>query len=707
MKRVSIDVGGTFTDCLVLDEEGTVHEFKASTTPSDPAVGLLDALTKAATSLEQSLDDFLADVEILIHGTTLAINALLTGRGAKTGMITTENFRDVIEMRRGLRDLDVSMFNVFVPPYKPLVPRRWRLGVPERVRYTGEVITALDEDAVRAAAEKLKADGVESVAVCFLYSFVNPAHEQRAAEICEEVFGRGRVTASHEILPVWREFERFSTTTVSAHVSPIVADYLENLVERLRENGFGGSLLMMLANGLVQTVEQVRDRAVYLLSSGPAAAPAAALALAEPVAGKELISIDMGGTSFEVCAIRRGEVPTTTESWVGKHRVAIKMVDTRSIGSGGGSIAWIDSLGLLRVGPQSAGADPGPACYGKGNTEATVTDANVVLGYVPADYFLGGEIRLDADKAHEAVAGVAGRIGLSVESAAHAIFETVNAQMADLITEVCTRRGFDVRDFALVAGGGAGPAHAAFLADRLDIGRVVVPSVAALYSAFGMLTMDLGRDFARSHVARVEVVDPEVVNALYAEMEDEAVREFEPLGVSREDMTLTRTAEMRYVGQFHEVEIPFPDGPVTAETIQQAVTILHERHEDLYSFAMIWVPAQFLTFRLVASAPRTPFELRAASASDDDASGALKRTRTCFWDGEALETPAYDGQLLRAGNIVEGPAIVEERTTTIVVPAGFTCAVDERKNYVLQRTAAAGANGAAAGRTLTATGRGA
>ena len=701
MKRVSVDVGGTFTDCLVLDEDGAVREFKASTTPVDPAQGLLDALAKAAADYGQPLDSFLGDVEILIHGTTLAINALLTGRGAPTGMITTENFRDVIEMRRGLRDLDVSMFNIFVPPYRPLVPRRWRLGVPERVRHTGDVLVPLDEDAVRRAAEKLRDEGVESVAVCFLYSFVRPEHERRAAEICEEVFGRGRVTASHEILPVWREFERFSTTTVSAYVAPLVADYLDSLVARLEGDGFRGSLVMMLANGLVQTAEQVRRRAVYLLASGPAAAPAAALYLAEPAAGKQLISIDMGGTSFEVCAIRDGEVPTTTENWVAKHRVAIKMVDTRSIGSGGGSIASIDSLGLLRVGPESAGADPGPACYGKGNTEPTVTDANVVLGYVPADYFLGGDIRLDAAKARDAVARLAAKLDMTVEDAARAIVETVNAQMADLITEVCTRRGLDVHDFALVAGGGAGPAHAAFLADRLDIEKVVVPSVAALYSAFGMLTMDLGRDFARSHVARVESVDPETVDTLFAEMEAEAAREFEPFGLTRDDLTFARTAEMRYVGQFHEVEIEFPGGRVTRETIDAALELLHAKHEDLFTFSMPWVPAQFLTFRLVATAARAPFELRETDAGDADASAAIRRTRVCWWDGVPLETPAYDGALLRPGHVVHGPAIVEERTTTIVVPAPFVCSMDDRRNYVLQKS---GAGDAAAEPALVATG---
>ncbi len=702
MKRVSIDVGGTFTDCLVLDEAGTVHEFKVPTTPADPAVGVLDSLEMAAAAAGQRLGGFLGDVEILIHGTTLAINTLLTGRGAATGMVTTENFRDVIEMRRGLRDQRVSMFNVFVPPYEPLVPRRWRVGVPERVRYTGEVIQPLDEEAVRAAANTLKAEGVASVAVCFLYSFVNPSHEKRAAEICQEVFGAGRVASSHEILPVWREFERFSTTAVSAYVQPVVAGYLDRLDARLREGGFDGSLLMMLANGLVQTVDQCRGRAVYLLGSGPAAAPSAALSLAEPLAGKELISVDMGGTSFDICAIRRGEIPTTTESWVGDHRVAIKMVDVHSIGAGGGSIAWIDSLGLLRVGPQSAGADPGPACYDKGGVEPTVTDADLLLGYVPAEYFLGGSISLSEKSAAEALGALGERLGMGVEGAAQAIFETVNAHMADLITEVCTRRGFDVRDFAMVAGGGAGPVHAAFLADQLGIGTVFVPSVAALYSAFGMLSMNVGRDFARSHVSRADRIDPDAVAALYAEMEHEAVKEFAPLGVEGADLTFARSAEMRYIGQFHEVEVPLSNEAVTAATLDGAVSALHDRHQDLYSFAMPWMPAQFLTFRLLATAAGAPLELRGVAAAGADASAAIKSSRRCLWEGRFEDTPVYDGSRLRAGNVIAGRAIVEEPTTTLVVPRGFTCSVDAFRNYLLERVGVeSGAVEAAAGQAKT------
>ena len=442
---------------------------------------------------------------------------------------------------------------------------------------------------------------------------------------------------------------------------------------------------MMLANGLVQTVEQCRGRAVYLLGSGPAAAPSAALNLSSPLVGKDLISVDMGGTSFDICAIRKGEIPMTTESWVGNHRVAIKMVDVHSIGAGGGSIAWIDSLGLLRVGPQSAGADPGPACYDHGSVEPTVTDADLVLGYVPADYFLGGSISLSADRARPAGDSVAKQLDMTIEEAAQAIFETVNAHMADLITEVCTRRGLDVRDFTMVVGGGAGPVHAAFLADQLGIGTVFVPSVAALYSAFGMLSMDLGRDFARSHVGRADKVDPDRVASLYKEMEEQALSEFAPLGIGRDQINFSRTAEMRYIGQFHEVEVPILEEETTTSTIERAVEALHERHQDLYSFAMPWMPAQFLTFRLLATVTRAPLELQRLKSSGSSTSVTLKRTRRCLWKGRELETPVYDGDSMGAGTIIAGPAIIEEKTTTVVIPEGFICQVDDFKNYVLKK----------------------
>jgi N-methylhydantoinase A len=639
---------------------------------------------KAANYYRQSLREFLQSIELLIHGTTLATNTLVTGTGAKVGMLTTENFRDIIEIRRGIRPRGVSLYNVFVPPYRPLVPRYLRLGVPERTLYSGEIIKPLDAEATRQSALKLREEGVSSVAICFLHSYANPTNEELAAAICEEIFGPGHVTTSHDILPVWREFERFSTTVVSAYVGPVVADYLQTLQRRLADSGFAGTLLMMLASGLVQTADQCVDRAVHLLGSGPAAAPYGALYLAREALGRDLISIDTGGTSFDVCVIRNGEVPMTTESWVEDHRVAIKMVDVSSIGAGGGSIAWVDPLGLVRVGPRSAGGYPGPACYANGSLEPTLTDAALVLGYLPADNFLGGEMPLSVDLAREALRRLGEPADLGVEETAQAIFRTTNSVMADKITEVCTRRGFDVRDFALIVGGGAGPLNAAFIAESLGLDTVFIPSVSSSYSAFAMLSMDLGRDYARSYPTRVEQADVATVARLFDEMEREARAAFQSIDLEENEVLFTRSAEMRYVGQFHEVEVPFEPGGITAQSLERAVDALHREHQALFSFSMPWMGAEFLTFRCKAVVKRSAFHLQELGQGTADASSALTRSRTCYWKGEARETPIYDGRLVLAGNVIGGPAIIEEQTTTIVIPEGMTCAVDKLKNYVLR-----------------------
>lgn len=685
MKRAAIDVGGTFTDCLILDEEtGSLQAFKAPTTPHDPTAGLLHSLEKAARASGKPLQDFLREIDLIIHGTTLATNALLTGRGVKTGMLTTKNFRDIIEYRRGFKNIRTSMFHVHVPPYEPLVPRWRRLGIDERTIWNGEILTPLNEEELRQAIEQLKAEDVKAVAVCFLHSYANPENERRAAETCQKALPHAYVTSSHQILPVWREYERFSTTVVSAYIGPIVASYLTELELRLKKEGFGGALLMVLSSGLVETSEYCIPRAVFLIGSGPAAAPSAGVYVGETRKTKNLISIDMGGTSFEVCLIRNGEIPTSTETWVGDERVAIKMVSTHSVGAGGGSIAWIDSLGLLRVGPQSAAADPGPASYAKGGTEPTVTDVDLLLGYVPPDFFLGGEIPLDVELAKRAIKKVADPLHLTIPEAAQAIFTTVNSFMADQITEVSTKQGYDVRDFALVVGGGAGPVHGAFIANHLGIPTVIIPTVAALLSAFGMFAMDIGRDFARSYFVQAGKVDLSRVNQLFREMEEEAHAAIRAMRVAKEGVVLKRSVELRYIGQFHEVEVPLPPGELTMKELDEAIANFHKRHEALFTFRMPWKGVEFLNFSLKATAPKAPFSLRQIGDGKDPAQ-ALKRKRACFFGGREVETPVYDGEKLRKGNEIQGPAIVEERTTTVVVPERYRCAVDEYRNYVLTR----------------------
>jgi N-methylhydantoinase A len=717
MYRVTIDVGGTFTDCLVLDEDtGDLTQFKAPTTPSDPSVGFMDAVAKAAAANGLGLGEFLGQVELLIHGTTLATNTLINENGARTGMITTKDFRDMLEIRRGHKNVRTSMYNVFVPPYKPLIPRHMRMEAEERVLYTGEVLTPLEEDDVREAAARLAEKGVESVAIGFLHSYANPSHELRAAEIAREVLGDDvYVTTSAEILPVWREWERFSTTAVSAYTGPAVKRYLLALERRLLDAGFRGSLLLMLSDGLVETVENCIPRAVYLIGSGPAAAPAAAVHLGTQAGRGNLLSFDMGGTSIDIGVVMNGEIPTTTEGWVQDERVAIKMVDIMSAGAGGGSIAWVDSLGLLRVGPHSAGSEPGPACYGKGGEDPTVTDADVVLGYVDPGFFLGGEIALDAGLAEKAIADrVARPLDMSVGEAAQAIMTAVSSFMADEIIEVSTRRGIDVRDLTMVAGGGAGPVHAAFIADLLGLPDVIIPSVASTYSAFGMFAMDVGRNYARSYISRAVDLDPQRVQELYEDMEREAIAGFAEMGYTADEVSFSRTADLRYIGQFHEVEVAVqveggasdamrateatvranvfrdPGGLRMVDAVEGAIAAFHEKHHDLYTFNMPWQGVELLTFRMRATVPRAPFELRQIGGGDRDPAGALKGSRPCWFEGEKADTPVYDGARLLAGNEINGPAIIEEPTTTVVVPLRYTATVDGGRNYHLSRNEAGG-----------------
>jgi len=692
VKQLTIDVGGTFTDCLVLEESGLLQRFKSSTTPEDPTRGFFDAVGKAAAHYGQTLRQFLDQVQQIVHGTTLGTNILITERGAKVGMLTTSGFRDVVEMRRGIRNLHGSMFDMFIEPYKPLVPRNLCQVVEERTLYTGKILTPLNEEELRTKTRMLLDKGCNSIAICFLHSYANGENELKAKRVVQGMASDVYVTTSHEILPVWREFERFSTAVVSAYIGPAVTRYARKLQSSLKEHGFHGRLLMMLANGLVQVVDQCVDRAVYLLNSGPAAAPSAATylgSLHDKMVGhrihRNLLSMDMGGTSFDVCVIKDGEIPTTTDSWVGEHRVAIKMVDVPSVGAGGGSLAWIDSLGLLRVGPQSAGADPGPAAYGKGE-QAAVTDADLVLGYIPADYFLGGDIKLDVERSRQAVARVGSRLKMDVDRTAQDMFTTINTVMANLITEVCTNKGHDVRDFTLIAGGGAGGIHAASIARQLSIPMVIVPRVAALMSAFGMFAMDLGLEYARSCARRQNQLDFEEIAGLYADMRRQAVADFSRIEVPDSELSYQHTVEMRYVGQFHEVEMDLPAEQLNADTLETLLKNFHAKYEKMYTYSMPWRAAELLTFRLKVTAPRRQVEMAMPVRGRAKVESARRGSRRCLFDGSdaRVETPAYDWDGLQPGHEIIGPALIDDKTTTVLVAPGFVCEVDDYCNLVMR-----------------------
>lgn len=684
MLRVSVDIGGTFTDMVVADPDGTVAIYKSPSTPQQLSKGVMDCFRKAASARETSLADLLADVDSIIHGTTATTNALLTRRGARTGIVTTEGFRDIIELRRGIR-VGHSPYNLKVPFPEPLVTRDRIIGVRERVGYDGRVVTPLDEDGVAKAAERLGRDGIEALAVCFLFSHVNPSHETRAAEICRELLPDVFVTTSSEVLPASREFERFNTTVVGAYGGPVFSSYIDRLEDDLKASGFGGNLVLIQSNGGIQNIAAAKRNPVSTLLSGPAAGPSAGAFLGKDLSGN-ILSVDMGGTSFEVAMIRDGETLLTTETWLSEQRLAVKLVDVHSIGAGGGSVAWFDPLGLLRVGPQSAGSVPGPACYGNGGTEATVTDANVVLGYIAPDYFLGGEISLDEAAARRVVEDNVGRpLGVDVAEAAYAIYDIVNEGMADALNERCTKRGFDPREFLLISAGGAGGLHAATIAQKARITRVMIPRVASTYCAFGMQLPDYSHDYVRSYAAPLEGFDVERAETLFAEMEAEGRAALAAAGVPAERMRFSRSMDMRYLGQFHEVDVPLADGALDAETLGDVRAAFHARHEERFAFSLQDRKVETLYLRLRAIGSTAKLEMNEMPTAPKDAPSSKKGTRSAYFgkDWGWAEVDVHEGEKLLRGASVAGPAIIEEPTMTVLVPQGFVCEVDRFGNFLL------------------------
>jgi N-methylhydantoinase A len=673
MLRICIDVGGTFTDSVLIDDEGKTSEHKVPTTPSDFSEGIMNLLREAAMTYKKSLEQFVGEIDLIIHGTTIATNALVQRKVSRTALITTKGFRDIIEMRRSLKIDTKSMYEAFIPPYDPIVPRHLRFTVDEATHYSGQVIKPLDEEELDAIIEKIKKENIEAIAICFINAYVNSQNEKRAAKICKEKMPEVFVQYSSEILPQMGEYSRENTCVVSACVGPVVQRYLTNLDNKLRNAGFKGKLLIMQVNQLAQSVPELIKKPVYLLGSGPAAAPPGSAYLGKSMGEPNMITADMGGTTLDAALVKNDD------------KVGIKVADVSSIGAGGGSIAWFDSLGLLRVGPLSASADPGPACYNKGGTEPTVTDAAVVLGYLPIDYFCGGKVPLSLELARKAVKKIADHMGLSIEEAAQAIFMTINATMADEITRITTKMGYDIRDFSLFACGGGGAMCGAFWADILNCKNVIVPNYASSFCAWSMFTLDIGRDYVRSYINPLRHAQPEEINRLYEDMIKEALDELKVFDVVRKDLLAVKSADLRYVGQYHEVEIELPGRDIIAEDIEQLAKVFQQKHEALYTFSLPWVPIEIRVLRLVAKVKGQKIDLRRISKGTKDPSKAFKRTRKCFFEGQFGETTVYDSEKLKAGNIISGPAIIEVPTTTAVIPRNFQCKVDDLNNYIITR----------------------
>jgi N-methylhydantoinase A len=680
--RIGIDVGGTFTDLVLAEAGGGLVLDKHPTTPHDQSDGVLGGIGQLAARRGLVLDDLLAHTDLIVHGTTTADNTMIEMSGATTGLITSEGHRDEIEIRRGFKE---DIWNPALPPPPPICQRRRRYGVPERLDFEGHVVVPLDEDAVRRACRRMKHQGVDSLAVVLLFAFVNSAHERRVREIAAEELPGVMVSLSHEVMPSAPEFERTSTTLVNAYVGPKIGRYLSRLDERLRAAGFGGELLIMQSNGGVMPGGYVTQKAVAVMGSGPAGGVMGATAVAGAAGIRDFISVDMGGTSYDVCLVRNGS-PDVKAGWNWHHRyvIGLPMVEVQSVGAGGGSIARVES-GVLRVGPESAGSQPGPVCYGRGGVEPTVTDANLVLGYLNPAGFCGGTMRLDVEGAHAAIAErVAKPLGVSVVEAADGIVRLVNANMANAVRKISAGRGIDPRPLTLVAFGGNGPVHAGMQAAELGIRRVFVPKLAPAFSALGLLLTDHVVDEMRSYIVPVSRVDAGKVNALLADMEASARAALGGTNGRRaRRLRIERAAALCYPGQTFDMPVPLParGGPVTARTLAATVERFHVLHEELHTYACRDEEPVLRGLRLKAVAveekvvlPRVPRQGHGM---------ARVGARKAFFGGRFVPTPVYAGPRLAPGRAILGPAIVEEPFTTLVVYPRQRAVVDGWGNYLV------------------------
>lgn len=683
--RIGVDTGGTFTDCVVIGEDGSIHTFKELSTPQDPSIGLYNVIKKAAAYFNKSLPDFLGELTAFTHGTTVATNTLLTGTGAKTALILTRGFRDTLEMRRAHKTNIWDLRQVSAPP---LVPRRLRRGVTERINYLGDIITPLREEDVRDEGEYFIREGVEAVAVCTLFSFRNDSHERRIREIISEYLPRAFVSISSEVIPQIREYERMSTTVANAYVGPKLTVYLSNLQSRLKSDGLTRAFYVTASNGGVMTAETAIRHASATLLSGPAAGAIGAIFFAGLLEQPNLILMDMGGTSFDVTLINNGEVTLSTEGEIAGYRIAKPMIDINTIGAGGGSIAWLDRGGMLRVGPASAGADPGPVCYGMGGMKPTVTDANLLLGYLNKDYFLGGEMEVDYDLARDVMEKeIAEPLKMDVASAAAGIFRIINQNMADAAKVVSVQRGHDPREYALISAGGACSIHACKIAEEIGSRKIIVPAAASVFCALGMLESDIRLDTVQTYNAFIPGIDLADFNRVIKEVEEKAMAELLQEGVEEGKTFLARHLDVRYVGQHHEVTIAIPSGCAIGDgNLEEIARTFHAAHERLYTYSTPEVPIEIMNLRVTAIGSVEKAGLKEQPVNQISHDAGIKTARRIYFEEEGgfIETAVYDRNRLKPGCLISGPAVIEERITTVVIHPGWNGMVDGFGNIIME-----------------------
>jgi N-methylhydantoinase A len=683
--RVSIDVGGTFTDAILVDEKrGGFFYTKTPTTHHDLAQGVLDALEEILNIARVSMKD----VDYIIHGTTIGTNAIVEGKGARVGLITTAGFEDVLEIRRVARPKEAAFdFGADNPP--PLVPRYLRKGITERVNSKGKVVVPLDEHSVLEVIEFFNEQKVDAVVVALLFSFLNPHHELRVAELCRRSLHNIPVSISSEICPEFREYERTCTTVMNGYLGPVIEKYMDHLTHRLREKYGNVTLHIMQSNGGTMTAEVAKSHSAHLINSGPAGGAIATAFISRLTENEMAVGADMGGTTFDISIIDKHLPKTTTWGGVTNYPIKLPMVDLKTIGAGGGSIAWVDEGGALQVGPQSAGSNPGPACYGWGGTLPTVSDANLVLGRLNADYFLGGKLPLYPDLARRAVQShVADKMSLTLEEASLGIIRIVNANMAKGISGNSVEKGYDLREFALVAMGGAAALHAAALARELNMAKVIAPAMCGNFSAVGLAVADIQHDYVRTFARKETRLDPAELLTVFKEMEEEGRRQLLEERVSKDRIEISWSADLRYEGQSWELNIPVQRGDdMDQAALRSVASTFHHLHQQVYSFSEPNGVVEFVNLRVRATGKNPslslPKEANPARPGDPQRKGTRK---VYFEDAGWQEIPIFERDPLPVGSKILGPCIVEEQISTTLIPEGSAGTIDEYKNIIIEST---------------------
>jgi N-methylhydantoinase A len=685
--KIGIDVGGTFTDFLLTSEDGISEIYKVLSTPDDPSIGLMNGLEEMAKARDISLREFIKDVETIVHGTTVTTNAVLTRRGARTGLLTTKGLRDALEMRRGIRE---EQYNNRYTNVEPLVPRHLRYPVEERLDYKGDIITPLKKEDVLNAAALFKKEGVEAVAICFMNSFAKDTHESEAEKIIREEFGRSvpYMTVSSSFFPSIRFYDRISTTVLNSYVGPILRSYIKSLIKKLKDAGFEGVLLIMQSNGGVVSPQVAMDKAAVTLLSGPAAGPVAGIEYTSVQGYDDCLTIDMGGTSFDAALIKDKTPLVTTEGEINRLRIALPMLGIVTIGAGGGSIGWVDEGGLLRMGPQSAGSKPGPACYDLGGELPTCTDADLVLGYLDKDFFAGGKIPLNYERAEEAIKEkIAGPLGMDVVEAAAGMYRVINVNMASGVREVSVKRGHDPREFPLVVAGGAGPVHACMIALELEIPVMVIPKESSIFCAAGMLMSDLKHNFVRTYSTSLKKLDKKKLKSLFGEMRKEATELLKSENIPQNSIQHIYSLDMRYVKQYHEVNVEMTHDELEKGNIVSVVSRFHPEHNRLYGYSLeeVGTPIELINLRLTSIGKTSKPKFRKEKYDKLDPSKALKNKRKVYLPlkGAFEEVPVYDGHKLRYGNRIEGPAVIEQLNTTTIVTPEYNILCDKYGSYTM------------------------